>query len=138
MLLRSALTLAMLTTACGMAGDAPNPIPEEALVVSVILTEFAVEMDRDMLPAGTPIVFQVVNLGSIDHNLILEVMGEVDNPLQDQSGHPTKIINLNPGESAQLQFVFERDASYGLALQLGCHLAGHYEAGMFQEFRVEG
>lgn len=137
---KTALALVLLFSACSPGAAAPTPTDlneGEAFVVNVTLAEFSVDMDRTSVPAGIPVIFRIRNEGSIDHNLILEMSGEIDEPLFDSEGKPAKIVNMNPGESTELRFLFEEGADYGFALQFGCHLPGHYEAGMFQEFRVE-
>jgi uncharacterized cupredoxin-like copper-binding protein len=136
---KTSLALAFLFAACSTAPTAPtatDPAEGEALVVNVILTEFAVEMDQTNIPPGTLVIFRIRNEGSIDHNLILETSGAIDEPLVDLEGNSAKIVNMNPGETTDLRFVFEQNAEYGIALQLGCHLPGHYEAGMIQEFSL--
>ena len=49
-------------------------------------------------------------------------------------------LKIEPGDTAALSYVFQEseNSEVGAAmLQLGCHLPGHYEAGMFQAFSVE-
>jgi uncharacterized cupredoxin-like copper-binding protein len=138
---KGAVIVALLVVGCSGRADLPPPTDPptgEGLVVQVVLTEFGVEMDRAGIPVGVPVIFRVSNEGKIDHNLILEMSEAIDEPLLDPDGNPAKIMNVNPGETAELRFAFEQGAEYGLALQFGCHLPGHYEAGMFQEFKVEG
>ena len=136
---KTALAITFLLAACSGSADQTTPassLDGEAVIVQVILTEFAVELDRDAVPVGVPVIFRVSNQGSIDHNLVLEGTGAVDDPLLDRSGKQAKIMNLKPGGTAELLFTFEEGADYGSALQLGCHLPGHYEAGMFQNLTV--
>lgn len=108
-------------------GDAGGAAPGD-FVVNVTMTEFAFEVDRTDLPVGVPITFVLTNDGAIAHDATLELVGAVDEPLDPS----TDTEEVAPGDSVSFTYTFEEGGSF----QLGCHIAGHYEAGMVTELNV--
>ncbi len=127
-------------SACGGQPAEPTPIPPEAAVVTVTLTEFEVAIDREEIPIGVPVTFIVKNAGAIEHNLILEPVGAKDAPLLGPDGTPMRIDGLKSGQTTQFTFTFDEALAQAneSKFQLGCHLPGHFEAGMLLQFRVGG
>ena len=135
------ILVAAAITACGGGGsgaDGVNSGPDE-YVVQVSLTEFGVEMDSSSVPAGAPVTFVFTNNGVLEHNIVLEPLDSVDEPLEYSDGELAKIVEIEPGDTATLTYVFQEGENFqvGTMVQLGCHLPGHYEAGMFQGFSIE-
>ncbi len=126
--------------ACGGQPAEPTPTVQDAVVITVTLTEFEVTIDHDVIPIGVPVTFVVKNAGAIEHNLILEPVGANDAPLLDPGGNPIRIDDLQSGQTTQFTFTFDEALAQanGFRFQLGCHLPGHFEAGMVLEFEVSG
>ncbi len=127
-----ALAFVMAITACAQE---PTPIPEGptgAATINVTLTEFNIHLDPEVVPTG-PVRFLITNAGSVEHNLFLEPVDAIEDPMLDVHGNPAAIEGVQPGETVHLDFEFPEP---GWSYQLGCHLPGHYEAGMVQIFTV--
>ncbi len=105
--------------------------------VNVTLKEFSVDMSQGVVPAGTPVTFQVTNEGKIQHEFVVEKAGAVDQALEDENGGEkmdAEIEPFNPGQTKTLQWTFLEPGTY----QVACHVPGHFEAGMKATFTVAG
>ena len=123
--------LAMMLVACGGSAEAGGAGGEPGgIVVDVSMSEFKVEVEQTDLPVGVPVTFHITNDGAIEHELVLEPLDVLDQPLSEE----VEARAIQPGESASFTFTFEEAGT----LQLACHIAGHYEAGMFQEISAAG
>jgi uncharacterized cupredoxin-like copper-binding protein len=86
------------------------------------------------VPAGAPITFVVTNTGAIDHEFTVgdeEVQDEHEQEMIDMGGTPMNhdlenSITVAPGETKELVYTFDAP---GTSLA-GCHVPGHYPAGM--------
>lgn len=84
------------------------------------------------VPAGVPVTFVVTNAGSTDHEFYLgdeDAQGEHEQEMMSMGGmthDEPEGIAVKPGESKELTYTF---AEAGEALA-GCHVVGHYGAGM--------
>jgi uncharacterized cupredoxin-like copper-binding protein len=93
--------------------------------------------DALTVQAGETIIFEVTNVGVISHEFII---GDVhiqeehakmmktgghhgDMPHSDSS---TYVLTIAPGETATLTYAFDQPGT----LFYGCHVPGHYAAGM--------
>jgi LPXTG-motif cell wall-anchored protein len=118
----------VLASSLLFAGLASAKAPVE---VSVTLTDFKVEMSNSTLPAGTPITFVVTNKGAVAHEVVLEHAGDVDKPLE-LGGKEAELENIMPGETRTAVWTLPEAGQY----QFGCHITGHFEAGMKTTFTV--
>lgn len=90
--------------------------------------------------AGETVVFQLRNTGRLPHELTLGDSKEQQHHaqmMQNSSAahhHHANSLHLAPGESGQLVWQFAEDFSG--ELELGCHLPGHYPAGMKYGFKL--
>jgi magnesium-transporting ATPase (P-type) len=89
---------------------------------------------------GETIAFTVTNSGSLEHEFVIgdaEVQAEHENEMaEDDDGHgeeETYAIELAPGETRTIVYTFDDTGE----LQYGCHVPGHYAAGMFGTITVE-
>ena len=89
---------------------------------------------------GETIAFTVTNSGALEHEFVIgdaEVQEEHENEMaEDDDGHgeeETYAIELAPGETRTLVYTFD-DAG---ELLYGCHVPGHYDAGMVGTITVE-
>jgi uncharacterized cupredoxin-like copper-binding protein len=123
------------------ADHAEDPADHHAvevdLVVAVEMSEFAFSPDPVEIPAGSTVKFEFTNTGAIDHEAVIgdrEAQNDAKAAMADEatesdhnSGHhqaPT--IVLGPGESGHLIVTFDQ----GSELIIGCHITGHWDAGM--------
>lgn len=92
------------------------------------------------VPIGVPVTFVVTNAGAIDHEFFVGDEDEQAEHEQEMAGMPGMSrdepngIGLKPGETKELTHTF---ASAGTTL-VGCHVTGHYGAGMKAEITVGG
>jgi uncharacterized cupredoxin-like copper-binding protein len=127
------VALALLLAACagGGVGEAGASGGEPGgIVVDVSMTEFEVEMDQTDFPVGVPVTFNITNDGAIEHELILEPLDVINEPLSED----VEARGVLPGDTVSFTYTFDQAGT----LQLACHIAGHYEAGMFQEISASG
>lgn len=118
-------------TASPVAGSSAT-----AVEVIVKLTD-ALKMEPASISvkAGVPVRFVVTNSGATDHEFFLGDEAA-------QAGHGNEMsggmnddpagIGLKAGETKTLEYTFAKAGSY-LA---GCHVSGHYEAGMMATITV--
>ena len=92
---------------------------------------------------GETIAFTVTNSGNVDHEFVIgdaDVQEEHENEMtedEEGDGHGEESANaveVAPGETKTLVYTFneETDELYG------CHVPGHYDAGMVGTITVEG
>jgi uncharacterized cupredoxin-like copper-binding protein len=127
--------VAFLLAACGAPQAASTLTP--AAAVKVVLTD-AMRMDPADLTArlGVPVTFEITNTGKIEHEFYIGSEAE-------QTAHDAEMLagpmheHLNgvgvaPGETRTLTYTFERAGT----VLAGCHVPGHYAAGMVARILV--
>lgn len=125
-----ALTLAACSSAPAVTAP-PGASP--ATRIEVTLTDgFEVQPDPMVVPVGVPVTFVVTNIGVLEHEIFFgdeRAQQEHEEEMQTLGGmvhdHENG-IGVKPGETREIVQTFE-DAG---ALLAGCHLPGHYAAGM--------
>ena len=125
---------ALLILAVGCAGPAASTPPTAASNrVTVSLTDaMRIEPEQMTVPAGQPITFVVTNTGAVDHEFTVgdeEVQDAHEQEMLDMPGmahDEDNSIIVPPGETKELVYTFDAAGS-SLA---GCHIPGHYPAGM--------
>lgn len=145
--------VAIVATACG--GDTGSPAPAsaapatsapaasaEAQRIEVTLTDaLKIEPAAMTVPAGVPVTFVVTNTGTALHEFVLgdeEVQAEHETEMEEEGGMSMSddepfAISVEPGQTEELTFTFD-EAGTTLA---GCHVVGHYAAGMKATITVE-
>ena len=120
-------------TASPVAGSSAS-----AVEVIVKLTD-ALKMEPASISvkAGVPVRFVVTNSGATDHEFFLGDEAAQAGHGNEMSGMPGMSddpagIGLKAGETKTLEYTFAKAGSY-LA---GCHVNGHYEAGMMATITV--
>ncbi len=106
-------------------------------VIEIVMREFAFEPATFEVQAGEPVRFRFVNEGAIEHEAIFGTMEEQMHHAEEMAeggGHHHDIVgvDLEPGESAMLKHTFTEPGTY----IIGCHYAGHWDAGMLAEVIV--
>lgn len=133
--LTAALAAALLLAACGGSQAAVTLTPSSE--VAVVLTD-AMRMDPADLTVriGVPVTFRITNTGQIEHEFYIgseaEQIAHEAEMLAGPMHEHLNSISLAPGETDTLTYTFER-AGPVLA---GCHVPGHYAAGMVARILV--
>jgi uncharacterized cupredoxin-like copper-binding protein len=120
------MALSLALVACGGGGGSSGGSSE----VHVKMSEFKFELDKSSVPAG-PVKFVFENAGSVVHEAVLEHVGDTDQPLA-VNGKQAEVADVAPGKSATLEWTLDQPGEY----QLGCHVPGHYEAGMVAKLTI--
>ena len=127
-----------------LAFGAPADPGDAVRTVEVVMTDdFAFEPDAIEVEAGEVVTFELVNDGSIPHDFTigdLETqdehemeMAEAD-PSEADGGHDANAITVAGGERASITWEF---ADPGEEVLFGCHIPGHYDAGMVGDFVID-
>jgi uncharacterized cupredoxin-like copper-binding protein len=112
--------LAMAGIAAGVfapGGAATSTTAAKTVKITVKASEFKFALSRRSVPAGTTVVFNVVNVGKISHDF--KIAGK-------------KTPTLNPGKKAVIKVLFKKKGRYPYL----CTLLGHAGAGMKGSFSV--
>lgn len=136
-------TIALLVAACSTAAT-PTPTPASVPTsgaagsattqsVEVTLSD-SLRMDPAAMTfrAGQPIRFVVTNMGSTNHEFFLgdeAAQMAHDGEMGGMAGmndDEAQGIGLMPGATKTLEYTFAAPGTY----QAGCHVNGHYAAGM--------
>ena len=108
------------------AGDADQTITIQAT------DELTYDPDTVEVQAGETITFEIENTGSVDHEFVIgsaEWQEEHEEEMQSEDmemGHEPNEVEVPAGETASLTWHFT-DAG---TTQFGCHVPGHFPAGM--------
>jgi uncharacterized cupredoxin-like copper-binding protein len=120
------------TASLSAAVASPPAASPGAQTIEVQLTDALVIEPAEMtVKAGQPVTFVVTNTGALEHEFYLgdEAM-QAEQEAMMQSGemvHNTpEGITVEPGETMELTYTF---AEPGMTIA-GCHVTGHYAAGM--------
>ncbi len=110
--------------------------------IAVTLTdELTVELASSTVRHGVPVTFVITNTGSVLHELTLGNAAEQDahdaemlaaGGMSMPRDEPNA-VSVEPGQTKELTFYFETP---GTTLA-GCHVVGHYQAGMKAEITVD-
>lgn len=138
----AALSLALVMTAGACSGGAPSSptVAPSATATAGEPVRIEVSLGDDFLmdPAvmsvalGIPVTFVVTNTGSVDHEFFLgseESQAEHEKEMAGMGGmsHDEPMgIGLKPGVTKELTVTFDQVGT----LVAGCHVNGHYLAGM--------
>jgi uncharacterized cupredoxin-like copper-binding protein len=137
LLLLALATVALAAlAACGGAGGASPaatsaPTAAAPQRIDVRLTdEMRIEPAEMNVPAGVPVTFVVTNVGQIEHEFYLgDEAAQQEHEEEMLSGEPmhghSNAVTVAPGATEELTFTFAQ--ADWLA---GCHIPGHYPAGM--------
>ena len=115
--------------------------PAEGYVVEVAMVEFGYQLDRDTVPAGEPVTFRFTNEGQIEHEAMFGSMHQQEEFASSEGhgdhgseGHHGEIaaITLDAEDAGEMVMVFEEPGE----VLMGCHLPGHWDAGMVASFEV--
>jgi uncharacterized cupredoxin-like copper-binding protein len=138
-----ALLVAACSSGAGATGTptgASSATPPASTRIEVTLSDsFQIEPAAMSVPAGVPVTFVVTNSGSLEHEFYLgDEAAQAEHDEEMMAGgmrhDEPEGIGLDPGETKELTFTFT-DPGETLA---GCHVVGHYAAGMKASITVTG
>ena len=136
--LLAALT-ALALNACAPAGAAGPTVPPVTREVAVTLTDdMRIAPDPIKVGAHETVRFVVTNTGVIVHEMFIgdeaEQAAHEEEMQNGAMAHShNNAVSVDPGETMELIFTF---GTPGAALA-GCHVPGHYAAGMKAALLVE-
>lgn len=138
----AAVSLAVVMVAAACGGGAPSSPTVAPVATSIagdpVRIEVSLGDDLRMDPSvmsvavGVPVTFVVTNTGSVDHEFFLgseESQAEHEKEMAGMGGmsHDEPMgIGLKPGVTKELTVTFDQVGT----LVAGCHVNGHYLAGM--------
>ena len=112
---------------------------EVDLVVVVTMSEWGFELDTETVAVGSTVRFDFVNAGSIDHEAMFgtrnqqEEFAAGDHGTDHGTDHGDRhAIRLEPGATGSLVVDFDEPGE----MMIGCHIPGHFDAGMLASFTV--
>ena len=135
-------TAVLVISACSSNGASASPgasaavpasgAPAAATRIEVALTDvLKIELASSSVPLGVPVTFVIKNTGTGEHEFYLgdEATQSAHEQEMVDSGMAhgeTDGVSVPPGETKEFTYTFTK-AGETLA---GCHVAGHYAAGM--------
>lgn len=129
------------TSAPASTAPAASPAASAVTRIEVTLTDsMTIELAAMTVPAGVPVTFVVTNTGVVDHEFYLgdeaaQAAHEEEMMASGGMGHDEPGgVTVGPGETKELIHTF---ATAGMTLA-GCHVAGHYAAGMMTQITIVG
>lgn len=124
--------------------DDDVPHEEEAAVVDWVvdmeMDEFSYRCQLPAIQAGSTIAMNLTNVGFVEHEAVIgDLPAQLDAEAEMAAGvdpdghaHDRPSIVLGPGESGTLVVTLEQPGD----LIIGCHIPGHWDAGMRADFTV--
>jgi uncharacterized cupredoxin-like copper-binding protein len=144
--------IAVLAAACSGGGATPAPAtaaPIESAQASVAATRVDVTLTDRLriepatmtVPAGQPVTFVVTNSGAVFHEFVLGDEAEQmahDKEMAEAGGMSMPMdepmaIGVEPGKTKELTVTFAEPGT----ILAGCHVIGHYAAGMRADVTIE-
>jgi uncharacterized cupredoxin-like copper-binding protein len=121
-------------------GEPADAADADRVIEIVTDDDFTITPSEMTIAVGETITFQVTNEGNIAHDFTLgrsDLQDEHDIEMADMGGmvmadEPNAFM-IEPGETKELTWHF----SEGGEVLIGCHVPGHYAAGMKAEISVE-
>lgn len=105
--------------------------PRAAGNVTVSMREFYIQSAAVTFSAGVEYTFNITNLGTAEHQFVIEAAGAQGQPLATNEGEAS-VTSIAPGESATLIVTFTDPGNF----QLASHAATDYEQGMALDIKV--
>jgi uncharacterized cupredoxin-like copper-binding protein len=123
--------LALVLTVAACSSNSAGPT-----VVQTKLNEYSIILDKTSIPAG-PVRFEIENIGTEEHELVLEPAGAEDEPFE-LNGKASEAEEIQPGEKRTLEWTLDQPGEY----QLACYVVNEGDAvshamkGMVTKFTV--
>ena len=133
----AAIGVTLVAAACG-DDDTTADTGAETRTVEIEMVDIAFEPDTLEVARGETVRFLFTNSGDVAHDAFIgdqaaqadheTAMREADDD-EHGGGHTDEAedaITVEPGDTGDLTYTFDEAG----AVEIGCHQAGHYEAGM--------
>lgn len=138
------LTLACSTTGSNSGGQevATSTPSEGPVTVNIEAGDFYIKPSQDTFKVGVPYHFVVTNVGKVPHEIMLMPVvqpssGITMTEMDKMALGLVEEEDLPAGATATFDVTFTKPYGPG-ELELACHIAGHYEAGMHTPITVVG
>ena len=130
-LLPLALLVAVALAACSSGGSSPSPSAAARTVKVTTTDQMRFEPSAFEFAVGETVIFEVTNAGLVVHEFYVGTPEEQASHEEEmKSGHSThdhqNSLSVDPGQTRTLQLTFAKAGS----LEVGCHVPGHWDAGM--------
>ena len=99
--------------------------------MTVSLGEFFIQSASVTFTTGVEYTFNITNLGSSEHQFVIEPAGSQNTPIETDAG-AADVATIAPGESVTLTVTFTDTGNF----QLASHTATDYEQGMALDIAV--
>jgi uncharacterized cupredoxin-like copper-binding protein len=109
--------LALVLTVAACSSNSAGPT-----VVQTKLNEYSIILDKTSIPAG-PVRFEIENIGTEEHELVLEPAGAEDEPFE-LNGKASEAEEIQPGEKRTLEWTLDQPGEY----QLACYVVNEGDA----------
>lgn len=125
--------LPVVAVACGGGGDDASDAPAgPPRVVEITMRDNDFSVASVLIERGETITFRFTNAGSVEHE------GYIGDEAAQEShaaghDHSADAVTVQPGQTGELTHTFDEAGTF----ILGCHIPGHYEAGMKSRLVVE-
>ncbi len=112
-------------------------------VIEIDMVEFAFEPETIEIEAGEPTILRFTNRGAVEHEAMVgdshmqeEFAASDDHGDHGGDGHhgDTMAVTVAAGETADLEVMVDEAGTW----YIGCHLPGHYDAGMEAPLTISG
>jgi uncharacterized cupredoxin-like copper-binding protein len=120
-------------------GEPGDPGDEDRVIEVTQLDEMRFDPASIEVSAGESILFEVTNAGRTPHEFVLgdaDLQAEHEEVMAGMGGVPManelNAIAVEPGETGTVGWTFTETGT----LEFGCHVPGHYAAGMVGEITV--
>jgi uncharacterized cupredoxin-like copper-binding protein len=131
------LLAVLLVTVLGACGPTGNN-------VEVKLSDFAIDASRSDFKAGETYTFTITNEGAVPHEFVIsKALEEGEMHMEEGMGmeHEGLVVEveedeLPPGATVTVDATFPSTVP-DYPLEYGCHIEGHYEAGMHSPITLE-
>jgi len=126
----AAVLLAVLAAACAGEGSTGGPAPTTTPpgpvdeTVEISMQDIRFRPDALTVRAGTTVRFVFKNDGDLEHNA--HFGDEASQQAVESGRQPRDGVSAGPNQTKTYTRRFDNPGS----LVIGCHVAGHYEAGM--------
>ena len=139
----------LLLSACGaddtsggsdVAGDGsfgePGDAAEADTTIEIIASDgpFRFEPDEVEVAAGDTVVFELLNVGGVEHELGILAEPTEGAMTHDHSGDPSVTPRVEPGGTAEVVWTFTEPGEFVFE----CHVDAHHLAGMRGTITVSG
>ena len=134
--------VAIVAAGCADKNSTSTTAGPARMRVEITMTDNAYSPSAVTVPKGEKVVFKFTNSGSVEHEAIIGDTSVQDDHAQEMmDGHSMsgmggdasdRTVTVKPGKTAEITTTFDAAGT----LIIGCHVPGHYEAGMKAMLKV--